>query len=96
MAHGGRGVGELYPAWRAEAVAAPRKTLRATGVVFPAGPLCYGAVVRNTLKRDDLPLLAAWLLWEMFCGDDDARPSDGARSGEGDPQPPPSPVSSES
>ena len=55
--------------------------------------MCYDAAMRDPTKPDDIPVLAAWLLWELFCGDDDSAKDpparDGARSGKREPQPPP-------
>jgi hypothetical protein len=60
--------------------------------------MCYVAGMRDPLKPEDASVLAAWLLWEMFCGDDDGvrdtRARDDGRAGKPGPQPPP--VSSES
>jgi hypothetical protein len=45
----------------------------------------------NMRRPDDTPVLAVWLLWEMFFGDDDGvrdtPVSDGGSSGKREPQP---------
>jgi hypothetical protein len=60
--------------------------------------LCYVVGVRNSLKRDDTPVLAAWFLWEeIFCGDEGGRTEAGTdkrKAGKREPQTPPTSGSS--
>jgi hypothetical protein len=58
------------------------------------GPPCYVTGVRNRAKADDVPVLAAVLLWELFCEDDDTKPDPPAADASGrrrTPPPPPPP-----
>jgi hypothetical protein len=62
---------------------------RVTGL----GVMCYGPVVRSSLKPDDIPVLAAWLVWEMFLDEEQGEQTAAARGGSGrrpsEPPPPP-------
>ena len=68
----------------------PRPRPRFTEAVAASPRRGVCDAMRDPLKPDDVPVLAAWLLWEMFCGDDDGvrdtRVSDSGASGKREPR----------